>query len=144
MKDDDFLPPTLADRFWTDDSAVVYFGRYGSAREGVQEYHPGDVTYRIALFQGRAVVAVGDEMRKESRVTAKIFNQNGVTQYELFFPAAVLNELKMKPGSNCSFSLEAINRRVSKSRLVFAPHPEHPSKNPFVWSRLILAAPAGK
>lgn len=144
VKDDDFLPPTLADRFWTDDSAVVYFGRYGSAREGVQEYHPGDVTYRIALFQGRAVVAVGDEMRKESRVTAKIFNQNGVTHYELFFPAAVLNELKMEPGSNCSFSLEAINRRVSKSRLVFAPHPEHPSKNPFVWSRLILAAPAGK
>ena len=144
IEDRDFLPPPTDKIFWENDSIVVYFGRKSNAREGVKEYREGDIAYRIAQVQGKAVVLAGEAQRRTSQVKAEITRKDGWTEYSLFFPAAVLTELKMREGSRCGFSMEAINRDLSERRVVFTPHPEHPNRNPYVWSELILAPPPEK
>jgi|GEM_PF-2081355 len=144
VEDRDFLPPPTDKIFWENDSIVVYFGRKSNAREGVKEYSQGDIAYRIAQVQGKAVVLAGEALGKTDQVKAKITRKNGWTEYALFFPSAVLSELKMRAGSYCGFSLEAINRDISERRVVFTPHPEHPNLNPYVWSDLILTSQTEK
>ncbi len=138
IEDRDFLPPPSTPVFWQNDSIVVYFGKKETAKDGVKEYAPSDVGYRIAQVQGKEIVQKGEDCVVIDTVKAKIYRENGWTIYELFFPKEELSQLKMKALETCSFSMEAINCDTSTRRAVFTPHAAHPHMNPFVWSDLIL------
>lgn len=154
--DDKFIPPKNMEYAYRQDSLQVYFDMLRNASPEADKYgrnFEDDLCYNIGLLNGSTPQAYlsfsnGSRFIGEANATTgiddavkvKIKHEGTRTVYDLFFPAEILHQVRLVPGSIFGFSL-LINDNDGSGRkqgLTLSPSGTEPYRKPSGYMDMIL------